>query len=153
MYSLSWNEFEALSMELAKKIQLSGEEFNVIVAVSRGGLLLGRLLSSLLQLPMGVIFAKNIDGKYFVDNSISSIYEMEGNVLLVDDVFEETANLIVEKIKKNYSNVKNISLACLIYKSKNNFKVKFSINKVENKLNIVFPYQEEKINKSYKYMF
>ena len=153
MYSLSWNEFETLAMEVAKKIQNSEKTFDIVVAVSRGGLLLGRLLSSMLELPMGVISAKEMDGKYYVDDYISTIYDIEGNVLLVDDVFEETGNLIIKKIKKNYPKINNVTLACLLYKSTSNFKVEFSINKVEKKLNIIFPYQEDKINKSYKYLF
>jgi len=153
MYSLSWNEFETLAMEVAKKIQNSEKTFDIIIAVSRGGLLLGRLLSSMLKLPMGIISAKKMDGKYYVDNYISTIYDIEGNVLLVDDVFEETGNLIIKKIKKNYPKIKTVTLACLLYKSTNNFLVEFSINKIERKLNIIFPYQEEKINKSYKYLF
>jgi len=153
MYSLSWNEFETLAMEVAKKIQNSEKTFDIVVAVSRGGLLLGRLLSSMLELPMGVISAKKMDDKYYVDDYISTIYDIEGNVLLVDDVFEETGNLIIKKIKKNYPKINNVTLACLLYKSTSNFKVEFSINKVEKKLNIIFPYQEDKINKSYKYLF
>lgn len=153
MYSLSWNEFETLAMEVAKKIQNSEKTFDIVVAVSRGGLLLGRLLSSMLELPMGVISAKKMDDKYYVDDYISTIYDIEGDVLLVDDVFEETGNLIIKKIKKNYPKINSVTLACLLYKSTNNFKVEFSINKVAEKLNIVFPYQEEKINKSYKYLF
>ncbi|MDD3178651.1 MAG: phosphoribosyltransferase family protein [Candidatus ainarchaeum sp.] len=151
MYEVSWNEFESLALDLAKKIDVSSMNFDAIVCVSRGGLLLGRILSSALDLPLGVISAKNIDGKYFVDNSISFLYDIEGSILLVDDVFEETSKIIVNLLNKNYNKIEKICLASIFYKSKNIFKPDFFISEIKHSLDIVFPYQENVIFSRYKY--
>jgi len=152
MYDVSWNEFESLAIELAKKILDSDKSFTAVIGVSRGGLLLARLLSSMLDLPMGVISAKHINGKYVVDDYISSIYDIEGDVLIVDDVLEESSKEIRVKITKNYKNITSTSLACIFYKrNKSKFEPEFSISEVKNMLTIVFPYQEASINENLKY--
>jgi hypoxanthine phosphoribosyltransferase len=149
MYDVSWNEFENLAIELAKKIIDSDKSFTAVIAVSRGGLLLARLLSSMLELPMGVISAKHIHNKYIIDDYISSIYDIEGDILVVDDVLEESSREICVKISKNYKQVNKIALACIFYKkNKINFEPEFAISEIKNMLTIVFPYQEANINKS-----
>jgi hypoxanthine phosphoribosyltransferase len=152
MYDISWREFNSLSIDLAKQITYSEKTFDAIVCVSRGGLLLGRLLSSVLELPLGVISAKKVNNKYVVDNYISTIYDLKGDILLVDDVFESSANIIKNKIKSNYKNIQNISLACIFYKKDIlTFKPDFFINQIKNELDIVFPYQEKALIKDFKY--
>ena len=59
MYLVSWNEFESLSMELAKQIMASNKKYFAIITVNRGGLLLGRILSGVLGVPLGIISAKS----------------------------------------------------------------------------------------------
>lgn len=151
MYKVSWNEFESLAIDLAKQIIDSQKEFTAVIGVSRGGLLLARLLSSMLELPMGVIAAKHVEGKFHVDNYISTIYDIEGNVLLVDDVFDDASKEILKKLNKNYPAIKTVSLACIFYKSKTNFIPDFYISEVEDMLTILFPYQEASINENFKY--
>lgn len=150
MYLVSWNEFESLAIDLAKKIKRSNKSFDIIIGVNRGGLLLARLLSSMLELPMGVIDAKYSGNKYIVDNFVSSIYEIEGNILLVDDVFENNSKEIISLLKKKY-NAKTVLLACVFYKqNKDTFKPDFFIDKVESIIKIIFPYQEKSINQKFK---
>lgn len=50
LHFISWENFHTSSFELAKKIQDSGEKFDTIVAISRGGLVLARILSDFLKL-------------------------------------------------------------------------------------------------------
>lgn len=152
MYNVSWNEFENLAIELAKKIIDSNKSYSAIIGVSRGGLLISRLLSSMLEIPMGVISAKYVDGRYVIDNNISSIYDIEGDVLLVDDVLEPISKEIVLKIKNNYPKINSISLAGIFYKTNNQkFKPEYYINEVKDMLTIIFPYQEKNINQNLKY--
>jgi hypoxanthine phosphoribosyltransferase len=152
MYKVSWNEFESLAIDLAKNIIASEKTFTAVIGVSRGGLLLARLLSSMLELPMGVIAAKHVDGKYHVDNYVSSIYDIEGDVLLVDDVFDDVSKEVVLKLNKNYPKIKTVSLACIFFKKNNTkFEPDFYISEVKDMLTIVFPYQEVSINKNLEY--
>ena len=150
MYLMSFKEFEVLALDLAKKIKSSKKEYDLIVGVSRGGLLVSKILSNILDIPMGVISAKSIEGKYLVDNYITCIYEIEGDVLLVDDVFEKTGLNVSNKIKKKHPKIDNIDLGCIFYKSNSEFKPKFSIDKIKNELNIVFPYQKQALEKRFR---
>ncbi len=150
MYKVSWNEFESLSIELAKNILDSGKKFTAIVGVSRGGLLLARLLSSILKLPMGVIDAKYVQNKYVIDEHVSTIFELKGDILLVDDVLEIISKEIILKIKKNYKHVTSVSSASIFYKTNNNFKPDFYVNNVKDMLTIIFPYQEISINENFE---
>lgn len=150
MYVVSWNEFESLSIELAKKIHRSNIKYSAIIGINRGGLLLARLLSSMLELPMGVIDAKFSGNKYIVDDNVSMIYSLKGNVLLVDDILEKTSLDIVLKIKQKYK-LDKISLACVFYKTnKEDFKPEYYVNQVDSFLKVIFPYQEQNINKHFK---
>lgn len=138
---MSWNEFESLALELSKKIKTSKVEFNIIVCVSRGGLVLGKILSEVLDKPLAIISARYLGAKYTVDNCISSVYPVKGNILLVDDVLEGTVSDIIKVIKKNTA-VENITLASVFYRKKDDgFKPDFYIGDVKDSLWIVFPYQ------------
>jgi uncharacterized protein len=152
MYKVSWNEFETLSIDLAKKIIKSNKKFDLIIGVSRGGLLLARLLSSMLNIPLAVISSKHIKGKFVIDENISSLYKIKGNILLVDDVFQECSKEIVSFLKKKYK-LEIILQACIFYKqNKTNFVPDYCINKVKDMLTIVFPYQENSICENLKYV-
>lgn len=149
MYYISWDEFESLSLELGKKILEGEKKYTAVVCVSRGGLLLGRILSGILNLPLGVISAKVVDNRYVIDNTISCLFDIKGDILLVDDVLEKRSLEISKTIKKIQKEVKNIDLACIFYKSGNEFVPNYYVNNVKDRLVIIFPYQEQSINKDY----
>ena len=109
---MSWDEFEGLSIELSRKIIDSNKKIDLIICVSRGGLVLGKILSETLDKPLAVISAKYLENKYTVDDNISSLYPIKGNILLVDDVMEEVVNDIVKVVKKN-KGVTSVTLASL----------------------------------------
>ncbi|MFH0906189.1 MAG: phosphoribosyltransferase family protein [archaeon] len=145
MYNISWNEFETLAIELAESIIKSEKKYTTVICVSRGGLLLGRLLSEILELPLGVISAKHDAdkyGNYYVDPHISFLYDFTDDILLVDDVFEDTANVIKEVIHKNRPAVKHIALACIFYRPTKGFVPDYFINILHDQLTINFPYQK-----------
>ncbi|MDD3127174.1 MAG: phosphoribosyltransferase family protein [Candidatus Izemoplasmatales bacterium] len=138
---MSWNEFESLSLDLAKKIKDSRKEIDIIICVSRGGLVLGKILSEVLDKPLAVISAKYMGARYTVDNKISSLYPIKGTILLVDDILEDTVYDIIDEVKKNKL-VTNILLASIFYrKKKNNFKPNFVVGDIIDSLWITFPYQ------------
>lgn len=142
---MSWNEFESLSLDLAKKIKESKtfDNIDLIICISRGGLVLGKILSEVLDKPLAVISAKYQGSRYTVDNNISSVYPVKGNVLLVDDILEDTVNDIVSVIRKN-KNIKSITLASIFFrKKKNNFKPDFFVGDINDSLWITFPYQKD----------
>lgn len=147
MYKISWDEFERLSVDLYKNIKKSNKKYDHIVCVARGGLLLGRLLSEMLNLPLAIISAKCTDNQYIVKEQISTFKKIKGNVLLVDDVLEETIEEISKIIKKN-KDVKNIEVAGIFYRQKTkNFVPDFYINKIIDKVWVYFPYQAGTLKK------
>jgi len=140
---MSWNEFEGLSLELANQIKDSKKDFDLIICVSRGGLVLGKILSEILDKPLGVVSAKYLGDKYTVDSCISCIYPIKGKILLVDDVMEEIVNDISKVIKKN-KGVTTVTLATLFYRKKGKkFVPDFSINEIQKDIWITFPYQKK----------
>jgi len=150
MYYTSWNEFESLSLELGRKIISSNKKYCAVICVSRGGLLLGRILSGILNIPLGIISAKLINNKYVIDDAISCLFDLKGDVLLVDDIFEENRGAeVAKKLKTVKKTIKTIDLACIFYKSEGQFIPRYSINKIKNKLTIVFPYQETALCQDY----
>ncbi len=141
MYSMSWNEFESLSLELAHQIKGSKKDIDLIICISRGGLVLGKILSETLDKPLAVISAKYLKDKYIVDDNISSLYPIKGRILLVDDVMEEIVNDIVKVIKKN-KGVTSVTLATLFYRKQGKkFVPDFSINEIHKEIWVTFPYQ------------
>jgi len=152
MYIISWKEFEVLALELAKKIKESNNKYDSIVTVGRGGLLLGRMLSSVLGLPLGVVFAKTINNRYLISNEVSFLFEIKGNVLLVDDLMDDNANLILSKIKNNHKTIKNIDLASIFYKNKKGFVPHFYLNDIKNEMTLIFPYQERALKEKFKFI-
>jgi uncharacterized protein len=149
MYRISWNEFERLAVDLFKKIKESNQKYDHIICVARGGLLLGRLLSELLDVPLGVVSARHYDNQYVVRKEISCFHKINGNVLLVDDILEETISCISENIKQNNKNIKNIDFAGIFYRPKENKKFipKYYINKIQDALWVCFPYQTKSLKK------
>lgn len=113
MRVVDWQEFDDISECLAKKIEDSEEKFEHILAVNRGGLLLGRLFSDYFDLPLAVISAKAYHkGKekmlknVTISSKISSLEELNGRVLLVDDKVESGST--VEAIKKYLGSIPKI---------------------------------------------
>lgn len=142
---ISWDEFEKLCVDLSERIKESNKKYDHIVCVARGGLLVGRLLSEILNIPLAVIFARCDDNKYIIKKQISTFVDIKGNVLLVDDVVEETIELVSKEILKQNKNIKNIDVAGLFYRQKQNKKFipDFYINKVVGKIWVCFPYQSK----------
>jgi len=149
MYSMSWNEFESLSLEVAKIIKQSKNNYDLLICVSRGGLLLGKILSEVLDTPLGIISAKYVNDTYLVDDKISSTVPIKGKILLIDDVLEENSLKIIEVIKKNKS-VLCVDLASVFYRAKNKkFKPNFFINEIKDNIWVSFPYQSKHLKEEF----
>ena len=103
---LSWSEFVEDIVRLADK--LKGQEFDLIIGISRGGLVAARLLSDLLGikeiLTLGISYYKGIGRRGEEPVIISDIGKnVEGMcVLLVDDVADTglTLKAAVEYLEK-----------------------------------------------------
>ena len=109
--SLSWETIEMLSAKLSHQLFHSSTNYNVILAVTRGGLVPASLLSESLQLrnvlSATVIFYTD-DGEQFFGMtqprflSFPSLHHFtDKNVLIVDDVWDtgRTAQAVKDRVK------------------------------------------------------
>ena len=58
-----WKDYHTLAQSLAEKILADNKKFDEIVAISRGGLTLGHLLTDLLRIPISTIYDLACRGK------------------------------------------------------------------------------------------
>ena len=102
MIKVSWDDFFGLSQKLADKLKVG--DFDSVVCINRGGLVVGRMLSDALGLPLGVISAKSYDvgkagsaGKVVVDERVSIVGDVGRKVLIVDDIADNGGTFMAVK--------------------------------------------------------
>lgn len=149
LHYISWANFHESSFSLAEKIKNSGEKFDTIIAISRGGLVLARILSDFLNLPIYNISIESYTGinqhkEPKVTQEIESVDLNGKKILLVDEIcdsgktFERAVSYLssvgVSQGKRIY-----IKSACLILKSKSSFQPDFFEEKIDKW--VVFPYE------------
>src|SRR3989304_1760293 len=87
---VSWDEYHALARDSASRILTDGVHIDEVVAISRGGLTLGHLLTDLLRVPISTFTIQSYSNLLEKGNvTITKPLAMPINgkrVLLVDDV-------------------------------------------------------------------
>lgn len=150
---VSWEEFDKLSTKLAEKIKSDNIEFNGIVSIARGGLVVGRVLSDKLDLPLFTVHTKryeignNHTTKSVASGVITGNRELSGNVLVVDDLTNTgmTLEKVISKLKR-MEEVKLIKSATIFNKSKSKFKPNYFVKNTDKW--IVFPYETTELRKN-----
>ncbi|MCX7881520.1 MAG: phosphoribosyltransferase family protein [Patescibacteria group bacterium] len=139
---LSWLDFEKDSLKLVKKIKAKKIVFDKLVAISRGGLVIARILSDLLNLPISNIVIssyknmKQLKEPQIVEVSPSSF--INENVLIVDEVSDSG-----KTFKRALSYFKNLPTAGIYtaspyIKPKTAFIPDFWVKEINGW--IIFPY-------------
>jgi len=106
-----WEKYERDCIAFAKKIRAAGLKFDRMVVISRGGLVAGRILSDLLDLPIShIAICSYLDLKQQKDIKITEVpqttYDNE-NILLVDEVSDSGRTFIrALKYFKEFNNCK-----------------------------------------------
>jgi len=119
---VDWAGFYHLCLELVDRVLTSGKKFDVIVGISRGGLVPARILSDELENPNVVI----VRVEYYTDiykvrpePRVVQVPDLElagKDVLLVDDVADSGRSLeSVSKLLK-HEGAKSLSIATVFYK-------------------------------------
>jgi uncharacterized protein len=96
MESLTWEDINAITDQLAQKILDSAYQSNLIVAVARGGFIPARLLSSRLQIQRMSSIGITYQGSDRTTRIIYSVPTPIGNsdrILLVEDALETARSL------------------------------------------------------------
>lgn len=150
MIHVLWDEFFELSQKLLKKVPK--KRFDSVVCINRGGLVVGRMLSDALGVPLGVVSAKAYDvGKVgsrkdvVVDKKISIVGDTGKTVLLVDDIADNGATFFAVKSFLEADLGLTVNTAALFVKKGCAFDVDFFVSDGVDDW-IVMPYETNEFN-------
>ncbi len=140
---VSWNEYHSLSQSLAEKILAQKNKPDEIVAIARGGLTLGHLMSDLLQIPISTITIQS-----YTDIQTQGELKITGKltapvggkqVLIVDDVADSGKTL--KRALRYLSRFRpaTVTSATLFYKPHSVYRPDFFVKQTSRW--ILFPYE------------
>ncbi len=127
--SVTWNEFHSLSLLLAQQILESNKPIDEIVAIARGGLSLGLILTDFLQKPISTITIQSytdIKKQGLVQITSKLGKPIRGkHILLVDDIADsgKTFHRAIQYLQEFKPST--ITTATLFYKPHSSFKPNF----------------------------
>lgn len=142
---LGWDKFLKDSVSLARQIRKSGYQPGVLIAIARGGWILGRLLSDFLRVrevaSLTIRSYKGIEIR-FAESGVhqQALPDLRGRrVLVVDDIADTGATLrtAVEIVKK--AGAEDTRTAALYMKTRSSFTPDYFIQVVDKW--VVFPYE------------
>lgn len=140
---VSWTEYHSLAQSLAAKILDSKHAPDHIVAIARGGLTLGHILSDFLRIPIATITIQSYvdiqtQGSLIISEELRTPVKGK-NVLLVDDV-SDTGKTLIRAIAylKEFEPASVVS-ATLFYKPHSEIKPDYYAE--ETAKWILFPYE------------
>ncbi|MDH7476367.1 MAG: phosphoribosyltransferase family protein [Microgenomates group bacterium] len=139
---ISWQDFEKDSLKLSQKIKERKISLSKIVAISRGGLVIARILSDLLTLPVSnIVISSYKDMRQLKEPQIIEVSPssfINENLLIVDEVSDSG-----KTFKRALSYFKNLPVAAIYtaspyIKPKTAFVPDFYIKTIDAW--IIFPY-------------
>jgi uncharacterized protein len=149
LHFISWDNFHTSSFQLAEKIKKSGEKFDIIIAISRGGLVLARILSDFLDLPIYNISIESYEEinkakEPKVTQDIGSAEIKNKKILLVDEICDtgktfERGVAYLFSVGNGLDRSLQVKTACLVLKTHSTFKPDFHEEKIDKW--VVFPYE------------
>jgi uncharacterized protein len=146
MKKISWKRFDSIANKLVMKIKQSNNKYDTIICINRGGLVIGRILSDYLNLPLGIISAKCYDigakkpQSCLINPNISIIKKIGKKILLVDDLIDSGTTMIkiFNHLKKRFPK-SNIDVAVLYKTKESTFNPDYFVEFKKDW--IVFPYE------------
>lgn len=147
---ISWDNYFSHIHNLQSQIEQSKVGFNSIVAVGRGGFIVGVYLSHQLNLPMFSVMCKSYDDYRNKQNVLKSsdvigFGGMGNNVLVVDDLIDtgRTLPAVINRITEYEEDLHtNVKLAVIVVKKNNNIIPDYWVIKDDRW--IIFPYEKGK---------
>jgi hypoxanthine phosphoribosyltransferase len=151
VYRFDWPEYIDMIEALALGVYDSGYQIDQIICVSRGGLLIGEILSRMLKKPLGVISSKSYDcdieregvhGITYVNPVIAIANDdITGHVLIVDDIADSGISLmkVAHTIHRTYPDIMSIQTAVLIKKDHSAFSPDHTVRTDSRDTWFVFP--------------
>lgn len=147
---VDWKEYCNLIKRLSDKItpELPIHQFDQILCLARGGMLLGDALSRIYDLPLSVLFTSSYriaeqKGELYIDNQIAKQNNMLGKrILLVDDLVDSGTTLegVVQYLKEHHQ-VEYIKTATLWAKTSSVVMPDYCVEYTTSKDWIVQPFE------------
>ena len=141
-YKLNWKDLYYDSLTLGKEIKSRKLEIDRIVSIARGGLVVARILSDYLKLPISNIVISSYKDMRQIKNPqvlefSSSMYKNE-SILLVDEVSDTGTTFVRAKSFLEHFPLEKIYTCAPYIKPKTEFIPDFWLKKIDGW--IIFPY-------------
>lgn len=140
---ISWEKYHQLSFNLAQQIEKRRMMADKLVVISRGGAVVGRLLSDFLELPIRyitIVATKGINQlkKPAIVEGLNTTVDKE-TVLLVDEIADSGATFACALDHLRQQNVKQVYTTALVIKPHTQPKPDFYAHTSDKW--VVFPYE------------
>jgi len=140
---VSWDEYHTLARTMAANILTDGVHIDEVVAISRGGLTLGHLMTDLLSVPISTFTIQSytnlqVQGEVKITKPLTTPIH-DKHVLLVDDVSDsgKTIHRALEYLKTQQP--KQVTTLTMFYKPHSVFKPDYFAKTTSAW--IMFPYE------------
>lgn len=133
--SVQWQEYQTLAQDLADAILSRKKSFDIIVAIARGGLSTGLILSDFLKTPVATITIQSYtdiqkQGELIITNKLGM--HIEGKrVLLVDDIADSGKTFKRALSYLNRLKPSHITTAAIFYKPHSAYRPDFFAKETE----------------------
>lgn len=141
---LDWTVYNTYTLHLAATLLAHDPTINEIVAISRGGLAFGHILSDLLRIPIWTISIQSytdiqVQGEIKINGKLQTSIEGK-HILLVDDVSDsgKTLKRAVEYLKEGKP--KKVSTMTMFYKPHSEYRPDYFAKQTSKW--ILFPYEK-----------
>ena len=140
---ISWTQYHANTQKLAATILDNAKPLDKIVAISRGGLTLGHLLSDLLRIPVSTITIQSYtdiktQGEVKITEKLQSSIR-DKRIILVDDVSDSGKTLVRAVEYLTQCGAKHITTVTMFYKPHSVFRPDYFSEQTTKW--ILFPYE------------
>jgi uncharacterized protein len=141
--NVTWPEYHLLAQKMAAAIMSHSPKYDEIVAICRGGLTLGHILSDLLQIPVYSFTIQSYSdiqtqGKLTITQELGKAI-VGKRILLVDDVADSGKTFIRAKEYITSLKPKDITTVSLYYKPHSIFRPDYYAKQTDKW--IIFPYE------------
>ena len=123
---VSWDDYHHAIERMAAKVHASGFEFDQIIALARGGLRVGDMVSRIFNVPLAVLATQSYfanpdksaeaQGELTIGQHMAKVNERLGErILLVDDLVDsgKTMQEVVEHLRHRYPGIKTVRTAVI----------------------------------------
>jgi uncharacterized protein len=136
--NVSWDEYNALTEQLALQVYESGWKFNQVICIARGGLRVGDVLSRIFELPLAILSTLSysaeggtVRGQLIIAEHMTMTAPRLGDrVLLVDDMVDSghTLDAVHRELPQRFPHITDLKTAVVWYKACSVFKPDYYVS-------------------------